>query len=92
MESNTVHNCDHEQFTVEAGIERLTDDGKLVEYRADIRLTCSTCGEPFVFKAPVGRLANAPTVSLDGLTLRAPIQPRTWGEPLSVLSPKPPEA
>ena len=92
VEPNPVNNCDHHHFEVEAGIQRLTDDGKLVEYRAEIRLTCTTCREPFVFKAPVGLHAGAPTVSLDGLTLRVPIQPRTWGAPLSALGPKPPEA
>ena len=87
-----VNNCDHKHFEIIAGVQRLTEGEKLVEFRAEIRLTCTTCREPFVFKAPVGLHADAPTVSLDGLTLRVPIQPQTWGAPLSVLSPKPLEA
>lgn len=69
--------CPHIEFSLSADIVRLTDgpSGPIVGFTADLRVTCAGCGEPFVWLAPAGVSADAPTTSLDGLTLRAPIVP-----------------
>lgn len=90
--------CEHESFTSHAVVTRLTETGDLADttvtgYTLDLRVTCDGCGEPFVFLglAP-GMSFTHPMVSADGTELRAPIQPRAWGDPMTPISPAPAEA
>lgn len=65
--------CQHEEFRAIVGVHRILDAGK---FMADIRITCVECDEPFRFVgAPAGVNYDQPMVSIDGLELRAPIEP-----------------
>jgi hypothetical protein len=70
--------CPHLEFEVWADINRLSQDegGPIHGYRADIRIKCRDCGEPFRFiGTPAGVLADRPACSVDETELRAPIRP-----------------
>ncbi len=90
--------CDHESFTTRAVVTRLTEtqdpaDTTVTGYTLDLNVTCDGCGEPFTFLGlDVGMSFTHPRVSADGATLRAPIQPRAWGDPMTAISPAPAEA
>jgi len=69
--------CPHESFYGNFNINRFEDTGR---FSADITIKCATCGEPFRFLGLAAGLDfDKPMVSIDGLELRAPIQPQ--GEP-----------
>lgn len=75
--------CEHiGQFEAELKVTRLTDeeDGPVTGWTADIKLTCAECGEKFVWLGPGGSRPDSPTVSVDGLELRAPCVPEASGE------------
>jgi hypothetical protein len=70
--------CEHNVFAVNANIGRLsqTEGGPITHYVAEITVKCDECGMPFEFVGlPLGVSAYRPTVSIDGLELRAPITP-----------------
>lgn len=65
--------CRHEAFLAVVNVNRLEDSGKFI---ADIRITCAQCKEPFRFVGlAAGVRFDRPLVSIDGLELRAPIEP-----------------
>lgn len=65
--------CAHEDFAANVAVARLLDTGKFV---AEVTVHCTQCGEPFRFVGvPAGLRFDAPTVSIDGTTLNAPIEP-----------------
>lgn len=70
--------CEHKNFRANVQVGRLSekDDGPITSYSADVKIQCEDCGLPFRF---VGLSAGAhfaePRVSIDGLELRAPIEP-----------------
>jgi len=70
--------CPHEDFLANVGVARLTDveDGPVTGYMAEIRVWCADCGEQFRWVgAPVGVIADSPSVSIDEAELRAPLRP-----------------
>jgi hypothetical protein len=70
--------CEHPDFAVMAEVERITktDDGPVVGYSATFQVECTSCHEPFCFRGvPLGLSQLAPTQSLDGTRLTAPIHP-----------------
>jgi hypothetical protein len=67
------HECAHEQFAAAVNVHRLLDSGK---FMAEVNVRCVDCDEPFRFIGlPAGINFEHPTVSIDGLTLHAPIEP-----------------
>lgn len=65
--------CPHEQFRAQVNVGRMLDTGKFI---ADIQIHCVNCEEPFRFIGlPAGVDFERPMVSIDGLELRAPIEP-----------------
>lgn len=78
--------CPHVDFDVIATIHRLVTeeptDGRITPatgYQADLKVSCSDCAEPFVWKGPmpIGLSPGEPRVSVDGTELRAPLRPRS---------------
>ena len=68
--------CQHEQFAADVNVHRLDDPGKALVFFADITVRCHQCREPFRFLGvPAGLSFERPAVSVDGLTLSAPIEP-----------------
>lgn len=70
--------CEHENFACVVEVNRLTEAemGPVAGYSADIRVECADCREPFCFRGvPMGLSQFAPTGSLDGTVLTAPIHP-----------------
>lgn len=75
-----MDNCLHEHFAVNARIGRLSqvEGGPINGYVADVQVKCAQCGLPFRFIGlAAGNHFAEPRVSLDGLELRAPIEPAT---------------
>lgn len=69
-----VSACGHLNFVARVAVNRLVDTGR---YSADVRVNCVECGEPFRFLGvEAGLSPYAPMVSVDGLELRAPIEPQ----------------
>lgn len=65
--------CIHENFAANVAVGRILDAGK---FCADITVKCADCGEPFRFVGvDAGFDLSRPMVSIDGLELRAPIEP-----------------
>lgn len=65
--------CCHEEFQAEVDVHRLTDSGT---FRADVRVHCKRCGEPFRFLgAPPGIMQPHPCVNADGTELSVGIEP-----------------
>ena len=66
--------CDHPDFAARVDVARLMDTGR---FAADVRIKCVACGEPFRFLGLAAGLSPyEPRVSVDGLELRAPIEPQ----------------
>jgi hypothetical protein len=71
------NDCTHEDFRSVVRIGRILDAGK---YVAEVTVHCTRCGSPFRFiGVPAGVRWDGPAASIDGLELRAPIEPE--GEP-----------
>ena len=65
--------CKHENFNVQADIARLEDIGR---FMMNVHVWCEDCGVEMKFLGlPGGLNFDRPTVSVDGLCLRAPIHP-----------------
>lgn len=72
--------CQHMTFTAEVNVNRLSEveGGPVTGFSADIRIQCSDCQRPFSFRGvPLGLYHDKPSVSVDGLELRAPIEAAT---------------
>lgn len=70
--------CKHERFRCEASIARMSsvEGGPITGFGADVRVTCSDCDLPFRWMGlPAGMSFVRPMVSVDGLELRAPLEP-----------------
>lgn len=70
--------CAHASFRADVRVGRLTktDEGPVTAYTADVRITCHDCGLPFRFLGlSAGSSPDRPTVSVDALELRAPLEP-----------------
>ncbi len=66
--------CAHENFYCHAAVNRIVDTGR---FSADITIKCSQCDEPFRFiGVQAGVTWDRPACSIDGLELRAPIEPQ----------------
>lgn len=68
--------CAHTGFFVNAEVSRTLDQNGFVDgYRLELRVNCQECGKPFEFVGlPQGYDIKTPTMSIDRLTLRSPIQ------------------
>jgi len=79
--------CDHSDFQAQVNVGRLSNEtgGPIAVYTADVTISCAQCGVPFRF---VGLTAGShyaePRVSIDGIEMRAPIEPAEH----EVLAPK----
>jgi hypothetical protein len=81
--------CRHFNFEVLAEVARLLPLGATASgdptveptgYSLSLRVLCSDCREPFVFRGlPVGLSPVRPMTSVDGLELRAPLTPQRDG-------------
>jgi hypothetical protein len=72
--------CRHENFNASVMVGRLTRDegGPVIGYAADVQIQCAQCGLPFRFVGvSAGVHHSEPRVSVDGMELRAPIEPAT---------------
>jgi hypothetical protein len=70
--------CQHFKFEARVDVGRLSekDGGPVTGYTADVRIKCAECGLPFRFiGAPFGYSRTEPMLSVDGLEMRAPIEP-----------------
>ncbi|WDI31569.1 hypothetical protein PUV54_16580 [Hyphococcus flavus] len=70
--------CEHKNFHCAAHIGRLSDEegGPITGYVADLKIECADCGLPFRFVGlNAGNHHSEPRVSIDGIELRAPIEP-----------------
>jgi hypothetical protein len=66
--------CQHQNFEALVRVNRLVDSGR---FSADISIRCAECREPFRFLgADAGLSPYQPMASVDGLELRAPIEPQ----------------
>lgn len=75
--------CPHDNSVAHVEINRLTDGdgGPVTGYTSTIRVACADCDEPYEWIGlPVGLSPRGPTVSVDGLELRAPLRPASSGE------------
>jgi hypothetical protein len=69
--------CEHQNFRADVAVGRLSQDegGPVTHYCAEIKVICTECNLPFEsIGLPLGSSAYRPTVSIDGLELRAPIR------------------
>lgn len=65
--------CGHALFASRVDVTRLLDSGKFI---AEVMVACVECHEKFRFLGPEAGLNwRCPTVSIDGTTLHAPIEP-----------------
>lgn len=70
--------CDHPEFVAHVAVGRLSDDdgGPIAGYSAAVKVECAKCGLKFRFIGlAAGNHYAEPRVSVDGLELRAPIEP-----------------
>lgn len=70
--------CPHMNHSVFASVGRIQksdlEPETIVAYTADIKIQCRDCGQPYEFLGlPNGMSFYQPTVSIDGLELRAPL-------------------
>jgi hypothetical protein len=71
--TNKSITCQHKNFIAEVAVNRFQDTGR---FAADVRVRCKDCGEPFRFLGVEPGISHRkPGVSIDGLELRAPIEP-----------------
>ena len=70
-------NCEHKDFGAMVNIHPIAQDEqeqKVAYYAIEVRFSCRDCGKPLEWVGlPVGLSAYRPSVSLDGLELRAPM-------------------
>lgn len=75
--------CEHETFHTDVGVHRLTNcrmptGGPVTGYTADITVRCVECGERFRWLGlDQGVHPGHPTVSVNGLEMRAPLCPES---------------
>jgi hypothetical protein len=72
--------CEHNNFAAQVGVGRLSkvEDGPITGYTAEVTVKCADCGLPFRFIGlAAGNHFAEPRVSVDGLELRAPLEPAT---------------
>ena len=75
--------CQHREFSAQVNVTRLTDgdDGPVTGHTTDITVRCIECGLPFRWRGiPFGSSPHHPCLSVDGLELRAPIEPAYTSE------------
>lgn len=70
--------CPHEDFEASVEVNRLTatEGGPVTAYSADVRVSCTQCGEQFRWiGVPAGLKPDRPMVSVDETVLHAPMRP-----------------
>ena len=73
--------CEHTTFQTEARVARLTqeEDGPVIGYSVDVRIYCSNCKAPLLFRGEVGMAMTGPRVSFTGQEARLPADIGTPG-------------
>ena len=71
------YRCQHEIFRADVEVNRIADDGTgedIVHFIADVRITCTECGEAFGFRGPPGGHSwDEPRCQVDGLRITLPL-------------------
>lgn len=70
--------CEHVRFQLLGNVTRLMErnGGPITAYTIDVTVICQDCSLPFRFVGvPAGSSPYQPMVSVDGLQLRAPLEP-----------------
>ena len=71
--------CKHLEFNSEVKVTRIEDPNdpeNVIDYRADIQITCALCGMPFRFIGLLnGYSENYPTSDISLIEARMPIEP-----------------
>lgn len=69
--------CPHEDFSAVVDVNRLTEGGSdIVGYSADLRISCTYCGERFRFiGVKAGLMPSEPRCNITEDELRIPIRP-----------------
>lgn len=70
--------CVHDDFQTYVAIQRVQENpgGPVIAFSAELQIECIPCGEKFRFTGlPAGVSPAHPTVSVDEMTLYAPIRP-----------------
>lgn len=70
--------CAHETFDAQANVFRLSavEGGPINAYKIEVTVHCAVCGLKFRFLGlPFGSHPTQPTMSVDGLELRATLEP-----------------
>lgn len=73
-----MSDCQHQNFRASVRVGRLSENegGPITGFEADVTVACSDCGLPFRFiGVAAGNHYAEPRCSVDGLELRAPIEP-----------------
>lgn len=73
-----MKSCEHFNFEAQVNVSRLSkeDGGPIIQYYADIAVSCADCGLIFTFIGlPMGLSGNQPMCSLGGREARMPIEP-----------------
>jgi hypothetical protein len=66
--------CTHPDFEAHISVNRFEDSGR---FNVEVRVLCRACREPFRFLGlDAGLSWEQPRVSVDGLELRAPLEPQ----------------
>lgn len=78
MKADPDRACEHREFEALVGVNRLTESagGPVVGYSAEIRVSCTECGEPFRWTGlQAGVSPTGPRCSVDETVLAAPLRP-----------------
>ena len=70
--------CQHLEFKAQVEVARVTDgeSGPVGHFIADVRVTCTECGQHFSFVGlPAGHTFAGPSTDITGCRLSAPMQP-----------------
>ena len=66
--------CNHDRFQASVNVHRMKDSNE--EFRADIQVHCSVCGERFTFLGVPRTVSEyTPFIDTAGTVLHAPIRP-----------------
>lgn len=75
--------CDHPEVNAIVDFNRILDDPVVgLHFSADLQITCTACGEPFVFLGlQPGLSGTEPRRSLSATEVHLPIQPASYEGP-----------
>ena len=66
--------CAHEDFEARVDVNRIEDEGELVQFTAEVVVWCRQCGEKFGFRGPqAGFSWTEPRCGLDARRITLPL-------------------